>query len=146
MLSQEYLKSILHYDPETGILSWKVDRRRVKIGQIAGYLCLGYVAIGIDGKLYKGHRLAWLYMTGEWPKDEIDHINRTKHDNRWVNLREATKEQNCDNRKGSRLDERVFIQKINNRYHGHIHISRGKSKAEVLAKCKEILDLIVDKL
>lgn len=54
----------------------------------------------IHGYHYKASRLAWLYMTGEWPKYEMDHINHVKDDNRWVNLRDVTPAENCANRTG----------------------------------------------
>jgi hypothetical protein len=68
---------------------------QVPRGSIAGHVGAdGYRTIMIDGKAYKAQRLAWLLHTGSWPKDQIDHANRIKDDNRFVNLREATKSQN----------------------------------------------------
>lgn len=99
MFTQSHLKELLHYDPETGVFTWAVSRSGVRIGDVAG--CLkrnGYRYIGVDGRDYLAHRLAWLYMTGLWPADQIDHINGVKDDNRLVNLREATHLQNHQNR------------------------------------------------
>lgn len=98
-LTQEYLKSILRYDPLTGLWTWLVNRgKKIKVGDSAGHKKPnGYIYIGIDGKLYLAHRLAWLYMKGEWPILLIDHKNRIKHDNEWFNLREATNSQNMRN-------------------------------------------------
>lgn len=90
-----HLKEILNYNPETGIFTWKSRRPRIRVGQIAGSKNNErYVNIKIDGILYKAHRLAWLYMTGEWPKDQIDHINGIRDDNRFCNLREVTNASN----------------------------------------------------
>lgn len=100
-LSQAYLKEILHYDSETGVWTWRVNRRKVKPGQRAALAppsrgrCR---QIRIDGKLYRTSRLAWLYMKGEWPKAQIDHKNRNPSDDRFDNLREATNQQNCWNK------------------------------------------------
>lgn len=100
-LTQKRLKEILNYDPETGIFIWiKALSNRKQIGDIAG--CVngkGYIVIGINRKDYRSHRLAWLYMTGEWPKDEVDHKNHDKSDNRWQNLRAATHLENGRNQK-----------------------------------------------
>lgn len=69
---------------------------RAKAGEIAGsFDKYGYITIGIDGKYYKAHRLAWFYVHGLWPKEQIDHINLIKDDNRINNLRCATNSQNC---------------------------------------------------
>lgn len=93
------LKQLATYDPETGHFVWKESRGRRKRGAIAGSHCnKGYLVIGVDYKVYKAHRLAWLYMTGEWPTDQIDHRNTRKDDNRWDNLRQASNQQNCCNR------------------------------------------------
>lgn len=99
-LTAEYLRSILNYDPETGIFTWKVrTSTRVKVGDITG--CPGghgYLLIRVCSRLHKAHRLAWLYVYGSWPTDQIDHINRNRSDNRISNLREVTNKQNNQNR------------------------------------------------
>lgn len=94
-LTQATLKELLTYNPETGIFIWRVDRVRVRKGEVAGKLTpWGYVEIGISGQRYQAHRLAFLYMTGAMPKDYVDHINLIRSDNKWSNLRNATNSQN----------------------------------------------------
>ena len=99
MITQERLKELLHYEEATGVFTWKVDKAGKKAGDIAGHVCKrdGYRLIGLDMKLYFAHRLAWLYTHGVWPKQQLDHINRVRHDNRIANLRQATNAQNCQN-------------------------------------------------
>lgn len=98
-LTQERLQELLHYDPLTGIFRWLLYRNsNAKIGDIAGSPhTKGHLRISIDGKQYLSHRLAWFYMTGQWPASMIDHENTDGSDNRWLNLREATHAQNCMN-------------------------------------------------
>ena len=105
MLTQKELKELLHYNPETGVFTWRVSpSSTAKVGQVAGHTNkkTSYLQIGLVSKLYQGHRLAWFYMTGEWPRKYIDHINGVKDDNRWVNLREATSQQNMFNKSSLR--------------------------------------------
>ena len=101
MLTQEFLKSVLHYDQDTGIFTWAVNKaKRCKIGDVAGYTDNnGYIRIEINNKAYRAHRLAWLYTYGEMPKLHIDHINSSRSDNRVSNLREATYLENSQNYK-----------------------------------------------
>lgn len=90
------VNELLSYNSRTGILKWKIARSRWHVpGSVAGHLTYwGYSTIMVDGKSYYAHRLAWLLHTGKWPKNQIDHINRVRDDNRIENLREATKSQN----------------------------------------------------
>ncbi len=99
-LTAGYLRSILDYDPETGIFTRKVrTSNSVKVGGIAGSQNGdGYLLIMLQSRLYQAHRLAWLYMHGEWPKDQIDHINRNRSDNRIANLRDVSHKQNQQNK------------------------------------------------
>lgn len=106
ILTQEYLRRILDYDPETGIFRWRARPERSRqwntryLGAKAGSLMqIGYRAIIIDGKHNYEHRIAWLYCYGEWPPTIIDHINGCPSDNRLANLRLATHSQNLFNQK-----------------------------------------------
>ena len=101
MITQSELKEVLEYNPDTGLFTWKktVNSRAV-IGSVAGYkINEGYTQLCIYRKKYRIHRLAFLYMTGEWPNELVDHINQIKDDNRWSNLRQATVSQNNINSK-----------------------------------------------
>ncbi len=101
MLSFDELRSILNYDPETGLWSWRNPKaiNKAPIAQSAGTISVhGYRIITYRGRKYRSARLAWLYMTGNWPSEEIDHENRDTTDDRWINLREASRSQNALNR------------------------------------------------
>lgn len=92
------LRRRLIYNRRTGLFTRRIDNRRHKAGTVLGSLhSEGYVNIRFDGVLYFAHRLAWFYVMGVWP-NMIDHRNRVRNDNRWSNLREATREQNQHNR------------------------------------------------
>lgn len=105
-ITHSELLELIRYDPKTGKMFWIKARPKIRVGDEVGYLHhKGYRACEIRGKQYAIHRLAWFYMTGEWPKDQIDHRNRKRADNRWKNLREATNGQNransaCKNKTG----------------------------------------------
>ena len=97
MITQERLQEKLHYEPTTGVFTRELKSGRKKE---VGYLQQnGYTSMGIDGTLYKAHRLAWLYVMGEFPAKElqIDHINHDKADNRIKNLRVVTRSENMRN-------------------------------------------------
>lgn len=91
-LTAQRLRELLDYDPEAGVLTWrvKVPRSKARPGDPAGCVATdGYVVVGIDGEYHKAHRLAWLHTTGTWPERHIDHINGVRSDNRYCNLRAA---------------------------------------------------------
>lgn len=111
--SLEYLRERLKYNPETGEFTWaKRPGKGYRGGKTAGWVDdWGYVRIEIDGVAYRAHRLAWLYMTGEWPPVEVDHKSGEPGDNRWGNLRLATREQNSHNT-GLRVDNTSGVKGV----------------------------------
>ena len=143
MITVGRLKEILSYDPQTGNFVWLEHRGRVNKGDIAGTINhAGYVAINTHGKRYMAHVLAWLYMTGEWPAEEVDHINGQRSDNRWTNLRAATRQQqqfnmpaHQDSRHGTKgvhlYKEKYWCAKIRlNGRQTHIGTFKTKEAAE----------------
>lgn len=108
-LSHETLTELLDYNPETGVFTWKkVTSNRVNVGDVAGQKIKGHLLIQINGWRYMAHRLAWFYVHKAWPKDEIDHENLIRDDNRLSNLREATHQQNVYNVKKRRHNTTGF--------------------------------------
>jgi hypothetical protein len=98
MLTQEKLKSLLTYVPESGQFFWNESGKGREASLDAGTLLpTGYIHITIEGERYVAHRLAWLYMTGVFPEEELDHIDRDRANNIWLNLREATRSENAMN-------------------------------------------------
>jgi len=105
LINQERLRDVLHYDPDSGDFTWlNPTSFRVRIGDTAGYHHKTpdgktYIQTAVDGDKHYAHRLAWFYMTGEFPVDQIDHINGDGTDNRWCNLRQVTHRENSKNQK-----------------------------------------------
>ena len=108
-LSASRLREVLNYDPETGIFVWIVNKgTRAKAGNVAGSpTSKGYIEIQIDGKEYLAHRLAFLWMKGAFPIQQVDHENGIHDDNCWLNIRKASNGENqqnikirCDNKSG----------------------------------------------
>lgn len=129
------LKTLLHYDPKTGRVTWLVSSGGwIKAGERAGSLAPSHHddpdanwrrVICIDGTRYLASRLIWFYMTGRWPKKQIDHKNGNTLDNRWKNLREASNAQNMYNR-GLRTDNTSGfkgVSKRNGRYVTQIKVN-----------------------
>lgn len=90
------LKTFVSYSPNTGVFTRIANRtRKDLIGTVCGSTnANGYVYINVQRKVYLAHRLVFLYVTGKWPTVHVDHINGVRTDNRWTNLREATRSQN----------------------------------------------------
>lgn len=98
ILTVERLRSVLHYDSKSGNFTWKKSLRHGGKSRTAGTLRKdGYRHIRIDGTAYLSHRLAWLYVHGDWPKNQIDHINGDRLDNAIGNLRDAEAHINSQN-------------------------------------------------
>ena len=93
------IKDHLHYDPDTGNLMWvKGASGRISLNTpLRSLNSSGYIVVKFQQVLYQAHRVAWFIHTGTQPSDELDHINGIKHDNRIVNLREATRNENRHN-------------------------------------------------
>jgi len=96
-LTAARLRELFHYDPETGVFTRIVKTSPfTRIGEPAGSTghVSGYVHLKVDRRMYKAHRLAVLYMTGQWPTACVDHIDMVRSNNRWGNLRQATAAEN----------------------------------------------------
>jgi hypothetical protein len=148
-ITQEYLKSILDYNPDTGIFVWRErpvdhfkDGKQTKehncnawnaknSGKQAGCLRDGYIQICIKKKLYLAHIIVYIYMTGNQPNEGIDHDNGEPSDNRWINLRPATKSQNGANSK---------IKTTNTSGFKGVSFDKAKNKflAKITVKTKQI--------
>jgi hypothetical protein len=99
-LSHARLLEMLAYDANTGIFTWRIrpHKHGAKVGDIAGSRTQRYCRVSINGYRYPAHRLAWFYVHGEWPENELDHRLRISTDNRLSELRPATRSQNAINR------------------------------------------------
>jgi len=98
-LTQERLKELLHYDPMSGVFMWKMSRPGIKLSRVAGTVSKkdGYIRINVDYQIYLASRLAWFYQEGYWPEHEVDHRDRIRDNNKWENLRHASRQCNSRN-------------------------------------------------
>jgi hypothetical protein len=96
MITQARLKELLYYDPKLG---WFMRLQNPRSGYVAGWFnkILGYSMVHVDDDYYYAHRLAFLYMTGAFPRGEVDHRDRNRTNNAWSNLRDVTRKQNIEN-------------------------------------------------
>jgi len=125
-ITQPDIKKLVHYDPNTGFFTWRESRKGASKGKRVGNrMGIGYIEMRVYGTRYLGHRLAWLYMTGEIPPEQVDHINHIRDDNRWCNLRLASI---SENRKNQSLNKRNTS--------GIIGVSFDKSRGKWEAKIK----------
>ena len=144
-LTAKQLRAVLDYEPETGMFIWRARKKGAHLNSWAGLRAgakrdLGYIVIRIDYRLYRAHRLAWLYVHGRWPKGEIDHINGDPSDNRIANLRIATSSNQkmnsrlrTDNTSGIRgvyFEKRRSYWYFEIRANGYRHVSRKFTTAE----------------
>lgn len=124
-LSADYIRSLIDYDPHEGTFTWKVSlSNRTPVGSTSRPNSSGYVTITINGYPIRGHRVAWILTTGEWPSGEVDHKDLDKGNNKWENLRLSTSSQNvwnspkrANNRSGFKG---VWLNKNTGRYQANI--------------------------
>ena len=141
-LTADRLKELLDYCPESGVFTWrKTSSCRAVAGSVADNVSAnGYIRIGVDGKVYLAHRLAWLWMNGEWPRKYVDHANFVTSDNRWANLREANDAENSRHKR-LRSDSRSGVRGV------QFHKQSGKWRARIVVDKKSIsLGLYPDKI
>lgn len=128
-LTAARLRELLHYDPETGVFTWRVFRcGRAMPGAVAGRKSGGYWCINIDGKTFKASRLAWLYVTGEYPTNVVDHRDTDRLNNRWANLRDIPQPHNLQNQRQAQSDNILGVLGVtrhakNNKFQARITLN-----------------------
>lgn len=139
MLNQKDITRFFIYDPETGIFTRRIDWYGAKAGTAVGVDDgAGYIQIGMNGKVYRAHRMAWVYMTGENPR-KVDHKNGIRSDNRWCNLQKANDTENCRNKgqvsgvsRVTGYDTWAARIQINRRVY-HLGVFKDRELAELVA-------------
>jgi hypothetical protein len=130
VITLERVRELVSYDPETGDFLRLVRVANQKAGVKAGAVNkLGYVSIRLDNGTYLGHRLAWFISYGNWPAQQIDHINRNRADNRLVNLREVSSSENKQNC-GARSNNKIGIKGV------HQCRTTGRWIAQIASECR----------
>jgi hypothetical protein len=127
-LDATIVREYFDYDASTGVLTWRIQVGRSKVGAATG--CLGkrgYLEVGFRGRLWKAHRLAWLHHYGHWPTMTIDHINGIKTDNRISNLRDVDARTNQQNKR---------VAHSNNRSSGLLGVSWSEQTKKWVASIK----------
>jgi len=130
ILTQDRLRELLHYDPDTGVFTWRVFRcGRAMPGAVAGRVSGAYWCINIDGATFKASRLAWLYMTGSMPENIVDHRDTDKLNNRWKNLRDIPQARNLQNQRKAQADNLLGVLGVthhpkNNKFQARITLDK----------------------
>lgn len=135
-LSAEDLRELVVYDKNTGAF-----RRLIKGRVGSPYTVDGYIRLRIDGVSFRAHRLAWLYVTGDWPSNQIDHINGNRADNRFENLRDVTTKQNTMNQREAHKNNKSGLLGVRVRSDGSGFYASIKidGKARYLGSFKDAL-------
>jgi hypothetical protein len=136
-LTADQLRSMLDYDPATGIFTWLLRKHAPKhwntrwSGKAAGSVTFsGYLHIRLGNRIYRAHRLVFLWMVGAWPENEVDHQDGNRLNNRWSNLRQATPSENRMN-KGMRSDNTsgrkgVCLDRRSKRWQAQVMLSKKR--------------------
>jgi len=135
-LTAHRLREVLHYDPATGSFVWlKMLSNKGPVGSAAGRSDVrGYTVIGIDRKLYRAARLAWLWMTGDWPSGEIDHLDTVPSNDAWANLRDVPHAINAQNSRRARSTNTLDVLGV----HQCAKTKRYRASITLNGKCKQI--------
>lgn len=149
-MDKDLVRHLFDYNEESGILYWKNPTNSIAPGSVAGTPSPRdkYITVVVNKKRYMVHRIIWLWMTGDWPKHQIDHINHNRADNRWVNLRDVTHRQNHMNRPMSKANKSGHVgvrwDKSRNKWKASIkledrklHLGRFDTKEEAIEARKE---------
>lgn len=125
ILTSARLREVLHYEPSTGVFTWRIARGNRAARAVAGGPDpRGYNVIAVDGVSYRANRLAWLYMTGRWPQHVVDHKDSDATNDRWKNLRDIAQRHNSENQRAPRRDNSTGYLGV------HRHAD-GRFKAEI---------------
>lgn len=132
-LTADRVRELFNYDSHTGLLSRRVSRKIKNPSTKIGWKTKeGYLRLSIDKRCYYAHRIIWLWITGYWPNNEIDHINCQHDDNRIVNLREVDSRMNKENLRGPRSDNKCGLLGV------HLRNDTNKYEAKIKAGDKRI--------
>ncbi len=145
-LDSTRLREVLVYCPSTGIFRWRVNRKAARAGNVAGTVNgRGYCYISFLGRLCTAHRLAWLYVHGEWPTGQIDHINGCTSDNRIENLRDVSRSTNGQNQRHPQGDNPFLgVSKVNNRWRAQIKFDGENRHLGYFATPEEARDAYIN--
>lgn len=142
----EFVRARLHYEPTTGFFTWLKHRYARFVGKRAGRIgtAEGYRIIEIEGVIYREHRLAWFWMTGAWPSQTIDHIDRNPGNNRWSNLRDINQSQQNFNaglpRNNTSGAKGVYFNYKLQKYEAYIKINRTKKYLGIFKTIEEAIE------
>ena len=127
MITQERVRNLLSYDPETGLFTWLVDKGSARKGNVAGKLnTASYVQIQLDKRMYLAHRLVWLYIYGVFPPHYVDHKDGDKNNNSFTNLRLATPLENQMNKRKMKGKYLKGVMKVRNSFQAAIRHNKKK--------------------
>lgn len=130
--TKKLVESKYLYDPDTGFFHRRLAGGRIKQKKSGSINSNGYRQISVCRTLHSAHRLAWLVMTGEWPSLDVDHINGIRDDNRWVNLRLATRSTNMQNQRAAHSTSMSGL------LGAHYHRGMGKFAAVIVVDGRKI--------
>ena len=138
-ISYELVRKLFHYDSTTGVFTWiesQSSKSRIRIGAPAGsYSPKGYLLLSVGKKNYLASRIAFLYMTGAWPTQLMDHIDRNPRNNAWSNLREVTRSENNRN-KGTHAGKTSQFRGVSKRHDKWLVVIRVNGKPKYLGQFK----------